>query len=70
MSPYHGLLASGGSDRHVRLWDVRGLDGKTMVKSLSSHTGWVSCLVWSKTSENELVSGSYDRTLRLWDIRR
>lgn len=70
VSPLNGLLASGGSSRHVNLWDLRVPDGKMVKMTLMSHTGWVSCVDWSNTSENEVVSGSYDHTLRLWDTRR
>ena len=59
------LLASGGSDHKVRLWDpvsgqARGvLDGHAKtVRSVCQLTAGGEIL---------LASGSHDRTLRLWD---
>lgn len=68
-SEMSGLLVSGSTDRHVRLWDSRTTDGAVMKNTLTSHQGWVSSVAWSPSSEFELISGSYDNTVKLWDTR-
>ncbi|MEZ4662531.1 MAG: NB-ARC domain-containing protein [Caldilineaceae bacterium] len=64
-SPNGALLASGGNDGAVYLWDAQ--TGR-LVQVLKGHTQRISCL--SFTPDGALiVSGSYDETIRLWDVR-
>ncbi|AMV35831.1 WD40 repeat domain-containing protein [Planctomyces sp. SH-PL62] len=63
-SPIAPLLATGGFDRMIRLWDVeRGV----CLNDFAGHAGWVAALAFSPT-EPLLASGSHDRTIRLWDL--
>lgn len=55
-----GLLAIGGSDNLIHIWD---LNSSEEVGPLKGHTGTVSCLDYST---GKLVSGSYDTHVRLW----
>jgi len=63
------LIATGSSDRHVRLWDPRTTTGKVSATSLTHHSLWVSAVKWSPVNQFHLVSGSYDNVLKMWDVR-
>jgi len=68
-SQHSKLIASGSSDRHVRLWDPRTTTGKVSAQSLTSHTLWVATVRWNPNDRNQLLSGSYDNVVKMWDIR-
>ena len=67
-SPFSRLIASGNTDRFVRLYDPRS-ETAVVQKQLKFHTGWVSSVDWSPINEHLLVSGSFDKTVCQWDIR-
>lgn len=58
------LLASGGRDNLVRVWDTRT---NRQVKSFTGHKAAVTCLAFRKRT-NQLFSGSMDRTLRVFSL--
>jgi WD40 repeat protein len=58
------LLASGGFDKTVRLWDA---DTGAAVATLSGHTGKVQAVAISP-SARIVASGGDDRSIRLWDV--
>lgn len=58
------MLASGGSDTLVRLWDV---DSEHLLSILRGHTDSVDALAFSSNGEL-LVSGGRDRHIQLWDV--
>jgi WD40 repeat protein/transcriptional regulator with XRE-family HTH domain len=60
-----GILASGGYDKLVRLWNVR--TGKCL-KTLPGHRSWVRSVSFSPDGLM-LASSSFDLDLRLWDVR-
>jgi len=68
-SDHNNLLATGHSDKFIRIWDSRIKEGSSVKLRLSSHNKWVSSLKWSPKSPYMLVSGSYDSSVKFWDIR-
>jgi ribosome biogenesis protein YTM1 len=65
-----GLVAFGGAERALRVWDPRTRAGEGLaLQALPSHTDWISALAWHPTSAHHVVSGSYDKSLKLWDLR-
>jgi len=58
------LLASGGNDRHIRLWST---ETHEIVKVFwKAHSKAITCLAFS-TEELTLFSGSADRHVIIWD---
>ncbi len=59
------LLASGGKDPRVYLWDPYGCD---LVGQLAGHEDAVQSVNFS-VDGTTLVSGSFDTTIRLWNVQ-
>lgn len=61
-----GLLATGGADRKVMVWDV---DGGFCTHFFKGHDGVVSTVLFHPDSNRSLLfSGSDDGTIRVWDL--
>ena len=64
LSASDALVASGGVDRTVKVWDV---ESGNCAHTLRGHTAWVSSLALS-ASARVVVSGSWDGTVRVWSL--
>lgn len=56
------MLASGGADRIIIIWNLRG---GFKAHKLQAHNDTITCLEYNKY----LFSGGVDKTLRVWDIK-
>jgi WD40 repeat protein len=65
LSPNNTIVASGGQDRTVRLWEVE--TGKVITK-WTGHTDYVMSVCWSADGKR-VLSGSLDETVRVWDVK-
>ncbi|CAL1709492.1 unnamed protein product [Somion occarium] len=72
LSPDGRLLASGGKDRRIGVWDV---EKDEWVKGFGGHRDSISSLAFRKASKtatstppSQLYTGSFDRTLKLFDL--
>ncbi|CAN8236305.1 unnamed protein product [Cochlearia groenlandica] len=63
------LVAAGGSDPILRVWDPRKPGTSAPVFQFSSHSSWISACKWHKSSWFHLLSASYDGKIMLWDLR-
>ncbi|XP_078155110.1 transducin/WD40 repeat-like superfamily protein [Carex rostrata] len=63
------LVAAGGSDPVLRIWDPRKPGSLAPIFQFSSHASWISACKWHPRSWFHLLSASYDGKVMLWDLR-
>ncbi|HBE68614.1 MAG TPA: hypothetical protein DDW52_10755 [Planctomycetaceae bacterium] len=63
-SPDGKTLASGSTDRMLKLWNT---EDWSLIKTLEGHTHHVTAIDWN-VNLRQLASGSADATVKVWDI--
>lgn len=70
-SPDGKIVASGGMDNVVYLWDAR--TGRALGEPLRGHQKWITSLAWEPyhldPTCTRLASSSKDGTVRVWNVR-
>ena len=61
----NSLLASGGEDKTVILWEVTESEP---VRKFHGHQGQVNCVAFNSDS-SVILSGSFDGAVKAWDVR-
>ena len=70
ISPDGQILASGSSDKSVKIWELHtGRLLRQMGRWFSGHSGIVDTLAFNHNGEI-LASGSWDETIKLWSVSR
>ena len=63
-SPDGKLMASGGTNRTIKIWDASSW---FQLHTLKNHQEMISALTWNP-SGTQLLSASHDKTIKVWDI--
>ena len=64
-SPDGFMLASGSSDKTVKMWDIK--TGRC-IRTFKGHTEKVNYVVWNNYKDRSIIySGSDDKTIKWWD---
>lgn len=61
------IVASGGRDKTIRLWDVRAHSSKP-IHVFTGHSSWVHGLALAAQPSPMLLSCAGDKTVRIWDL--
>jgi COMPASS component SWD3 len=73
-NPNATVLATGGSDNYIRLYDEQTKTELAKMKEGSDlfpgHSNRVFCVKWNPNDRNMIATGGWDKTIQLYDIRK
>ena len=69
MSPSRTLIATGGDDQKIRLFNYPAIVPKQKNKEFIGHSSHVTRVRFSNTERNLLSVGGNDRTIILWEVK-
>lgn len=62
------MIASGGDDGFLHIWDLRQFQTSTPIASFKHHTDHVTTVEWHPTDSTVLASGGADNQIAIWDL--
>jgi ribosome assembly protein RRB1 len=62
------LIASGGDDGYLHIWDLRQFQSKTPVATFKHHTNHITTVEWHPKESTILATGGDDDQIALWDL--
>lgn len=62
------LIASGGDDGVLHIWDLRQFQSKTPIATFKHHTNYITTVEWHPTDSTVLASGGADNQVAIWDF--
>ncbi|XP_057429909.1 uncharacterized protein LOC130723017 [Lotus japonicus] len=66
------MLASGGNDNHIYIWDSSKMRSSSFLHCFKDHCAAVKALAWCPYDSNVLASGggTNDRCIKLWNVKK
>jgi cell division cycle protein 20 (cofactor of APC complex) len=66
------LLASGGNDNHIYVWDSNKMNSSNFLHCFKDHKAAVKALAWCPYDSAVLASGggTNDRCIKLWNVHK
>ena len=68
ISRKNNIIATGATDKKIKLWDISNGRGAKPLGELLGHKGAINVLQFSPVNDNILASGSSDKSIMIWDI--
>ena len=65
----NNILASGGNDSIIFVYDVRLENGLTTKSNDASHHFAINSISWHPTQDHSLISADFGNTINVWDLR-